>query len=195
LVASNPVEISTSTNNHKPCLGKRPSELIENSHESPIQSENDDEPSAQHHPQSRRKTTRTSERTIEEIIDKVTMWRKLYNGAISVEIVDGKLVQSNKRLRKCSLIDAARKIGMSKKSLDDYLLQLRFGRKFGFDFDGFRNEKVGVLRAFVKQKKGELRQMSGSNKISSKVQLDSESNGVEAYTGTLGKELFESLIN
>ena len=30
---------------------------------------------------------------------------------------------------------AAQKIGLSKKSLDDYLLMMRYGRKFGFDFD------------------------------------------------------------
>ena len=33
-----------------------------------------------------------------------------------------------------SLEDAAQKVGVAKKSLDDYLLQLRFGKKFGFDF-------------------------------------------------------------
>ncbi|MFM7852716.1 MAG: hypothetical protein ACKO96_12580 [Flammeovirgaceae bacterium] len=33
-----------------------------------------------------------------------------------------------------SLEDAAQKVGVSKKSLDDYLLQLRFGKKYGFDF-------------------------------------------------------------
>ena len=42
---------------------------------------------------------------------------------------------------------------MSKKSLDDYLLQLRFGKKYGFDFQANRNEKVGVLRSYVKKQK------------------------------------------
>ena len=42
--------------------------------------------------------------------------------------------------------DAAAKVGVSKKSLDDYLLQLRFGKKYGFDFQKNKNEKVGVLR-------------------------------------------------
>jgi hypothetical protein len=42
---------------------------------------------------------------------------------------------------------------VSKKSLDDYLLQLRFGKKYGFDFQLHRNEKVGILRTYVKEQK------------------------------------------
>ena len=42
-------------------------------------------------------------------------------------------------------------IGISKKSLDDYLLQIRYGRKFGFDFEANSNEGVGKLRTFVKE--------------------------------------------
>ncbi len=44
-------------------------------------------------------------------------------------------------------------MGVSKKSLDDYLLQLRFGKKFQFDFELNRDKKVGVLRSFVKEMK------------------------------------------
>lgn len=54
-----------------------------------------------------------------------------------------------------SLEDAATKVNVSKKSLDDYLLQLRFGKKYNFDFQSHKNDKVGTLRAFVKQKKAE----------------------------------------
>lgn len=65
-----------------------------------------------------------------------------------------------------SLEDAAQKVGVSKKSLDDYLLQLRFGRKYGFDFQQHRDDKVGVLRTFVKDKKKQNKG-SGKNKESS----------------------------
>ena len=82
---------------------------------------------------------RTKERSISDIIEKVSLWRKLYNG-----------VQRDGTLVRYSLEDAARKVGVSKKSLDDYLLQLRFGKKYGFDFQKHRNEKVGVLRSYVK---------------------------------------------
>lgn len=73
------------------------------------------------------------------------MWRKLYNG---IQDQSGKIVRY-------SLEDAAKKVGISKKSLDDYLLQLRYGKKFGFDFNENKESKIGVLRAFVKKKKQE----------------------------------------
>ena len=46
---------------------------------------------------------------------------------------------------------AAQKVGISKKSLDDYLLQIRYGRKFGFDFEKNQDLKVGALRTFVRE--------------------------------------------
>ena len=55
---------------------------------------------------------RTKERKISFIIEKVSLWRKLYNG---VDNGTGNLVRY-------SLEEAASKVGMSKKSLDDYLL-------------------------------------------------------------------------
>jgi hypothetical protein len=93
---------------------------------------------------------RTKERTIAEIIEKVSLWRKLYNGVVR----DGTLVRY-------SLEDAATKVDVSKKSLDDYLLQLRFGKKYNFDFQRHKQEKVGVLRTYVKQKKTEERSTAG----------------------------------
>jgi hypothetical protein len=50
-----------------------------------------------------------------------------------------------------TLEEAAKQVDISKKSLDDYLLQLRFGRKFGFNFEEHKNDKVGLLRAYVKK--------------------------------------------
>ena len=52
-----------------------------------------------------------------------------------------------------SLEEAAVKVQISKKSLDDYLLQIRYGKKFGFDFEKNKHEKVGSLRQFVREKK------------------------------------------
>ncbi len=88
-------------------------------------------------------TKRTKERRIGEIIEKVSLWRKLYNG-----IPDGR-----GNIVRFSLDDSAHKVGISKKSLDDYLLQMRFGRKFGFDFNKHRQDKVGLLRSFVRKMK------------------------------------------
>jgi len=50
-----------------------------------------------------------------------------------------------------SLEEAASRVGVSKKSLDDYLSQLRQGRQYGFDFNRDKREKVGKLRQFVKE--------------------------------------------
>ena len=55
-------------------------------------------------------------------------------------------MDENHQLRRMSLEEAAEKVGVSKKSLDDYLSQLRQGRTLGFDFNVHKNEKVGFLR-------------------------------------------------
>ena len=90
---------------------------------------------------------RTKERKIGYIIEKVALWRKLYNGMPD---------QSGKNVR-YSLEEAAKQVGVSKKSLDDYLSQLRKGRRYGFDFNRHKDDKVGVLRAFVKKHEGPSR--------------------------------------
>lgn len=64
-----------------------------------------------------RKTKKTRERGIGEVMEKVLEWRQLYNG-----YKDSK----TGKIMKMSLEAAAAKIGISKKSLDDYLLQIRY---------------------------------------------------------------------
>ncbi len=91
--------------------------------------------------------TRTKERRIGDVIEKVAFWRELYSG---VHSSDGRLI-------KFSLEEAADKVGISKKSLDDYLLQLRYGKKYKFDFDTHKDDKFGMLRMYVKRKKEEER--------------------------------------
>lgn len=83
---------------------------------------------------------RAKERKIGYIIKKVYLWKKLYEG----------LTDKNGLNIKMTLQDAAEKVDISKKSLDEYLNQIRFGKALGFDFNKHRNEKVGVLRGFVK---------------------------------------------
>lgn len=62
-----------------------------------------------------REPRRPKERKIGYIIEKVSKWRKLYNGVKNDE----------NNLIKMSLEEAAGKVGICKKSLDDYLLQIR----------------------------------------------------------------------
>jgi len=93
--------------------------------------------------QQQQTSRRTKERKIGQIIDKVLQWRKLYNG---VKDPTGNLIR-------LSLDEAAKRVTISKKSLDDYLLQIRFGKKYGFNFNEHKDDKVGVLRAYVRQHK------------------------------------------
>jgi len=88
------------------------------------------------------KRKRHKERKIGEVLDLVLKWRKLYSG-----IRDPRTGQ----IVKLSLDEAAKRVGVAKKSLDDYLLQIRSAKKFGFNFQEHYNERVGVLRTFVKK--------------------------------------------
>eukprot|EP00826_Nyctotherus_ovalis_P040706 TRINITY_DN4034_c0_g1_i6.p1 TRINITY_DN4034_c0_g1~~TRINITY_DN4034_c0_g1_i6.p1 ORF type:complete len:168 (-),score=37.40 TRINITY_DN4034_c0_g1_i6:126-629(-) len=90
-----------------------------------------------------KKRHRTKERKIGQVIDQVGVWRRYYNGYTDYH---GKVV-------KLSLDEAALKVGIPKKSLDDYFLQLRLGKVYGFNFNEHKDENVGVLRAFIKNKR------------------------------------------
>lgn len=82
---------------------------------------------------------RVKERSIQEVIEKVGLWRRLY------EAVDlnGKKIHT--------LESAAREVGIAKKTLDDYFMHLRLAEKYNFDFKLNRQAKIGVLRNFVRQ--------------------------------------------
>ena len=90
------------------------------------------------------KKTRAKERKIGFIIKKVYLWRKMFFSGIFDE---------NGNKIKLSLKESAEKIGINKKTLDDYLIQIRIGKKFGFDFNKHQNEKIGILRNFIKKKR------------------------------------------
>lgn len=83
------------------------------------------------------KKERNKERTIREVIESIRKWRSFHK----VRIEGAKV----------SLLQAAEFIGISKKSLDDYFCQLRLGEKYGFAFMDHLDEKIGVLRAYVKK--------------------------------------------
>ena len=72
--------------------------------------------------------------------------------------------------RKMSLQEAAQNVNMSKKTLDEYYNQIKEGKKFGFDFNRYKRDKVNVLRGFVKKKKeGEKKEDNDNNKKKKKV--------------------------
>ena len=113
--------------------------------------ENGDEPVPQREEEGNgaNKNKRAKERKIGYIIKTVYMWRKMYCGFIDDK---GKHVKLN-------LEEAADKIGISKKSLDDYLIQLRMGKMLGFNFNEHKNDKVGVLRTYIKKNKSALKKI------------------------------------
>ena len=90
--------------------------------------------------------SRIKERTIHDVISAVSCWRLLYTG-----------YTKNGIFVKMTLEEAAQKVQISKKSLDDYLMQLRSAKKFGFDFSAHYEEKVGVIRSFVRKHKEDER--------------------------------------
>ena len=81
---------------------------------------------------------RSKEKRIGYIVKKVFEWKGLRR--LSKE--------------KMSLQDAAVNVGLSKKTLDEYYNQIKEGKKYGFDFNKYKKDKVNVLRGFVKKKKG-----------------------------------------
>lgn len=107
------------------------------------------------------KSRRNKERKIGDIIEKVNEWRTLYTGIMDDK---GKLV-------KYSLEDAANKVGIAKKTLDDYLLQLRAGKKYNFDFQTHKDSKVGVLRRFVKDQKNKEKSVQDQSESDQGIKL------------------------
>jgi hypothetical protein len=83
--------------------------------------------------------SRRRERRIEYIIEKVYFWRKLLNG-----------FYKNKVFLKFDSKKAAKIVGVSKKSLDEYTKLLRKGRKFNYDFNKNRNKRISHLKNFIK---------------------------------------------
>ena len=70
-------------------------------------------------------------------------------------------------------------VGISKKSLDDYLLQLRLGRKYGFNFNQNKTKKVGILRAFVKRHRASNQNSINTSKIQNVIDNGKENEEVE----------------
>lgn len=89
------------------------------------------------------KGAKQKEKKIGEVVEKVALWRRFYTGFYDEK---GTFIQK-------PLESAATEVGIAKKTLDDYLLQIRQGKKFGFNFNEHVNGKIGELRAFVRDAK------------------------------------------
>jgi hypothetical protein len=79
------------------------------------------------------KNNKQKEKKIGEVVEKVALWRKFYTG---FHDENGNYIQR-------PLETAANEVGIAKKTLDDYLLQIRSGKKYGFNFNEKVNAKIG----------------------------------------------------
>eukprot|EP00355_Strombidium_rassoulzadegani_P009192 CAMPEP_0168618058 /NCGR_PEP_ID=MMETSP0449_2-20121227/5870_1 /TAXON_ID=1082188 /ORGANISM="Strombidium rassoulzadegani, Strain ras09" /LENGTH=200 /DNA_ID=CAMNT_0008658909 /DNA_START=354 /DNA_END=952 /DNA_ORIENTATION=- len=70
---------------------------------------------------------------------------------------------------------AARIIDIPKKTLDDYILNVRYGKLFNYDFHGNRHLGIGDLRKFVDSHRKHYKRMHGIDKMQEKQNgLDNE---------------------
>jgi hypothetical protein len=86
------------------------------------------------------KGKRSRERKISEVSDKVDEWKQTCF----------RLKTMMPDVRKISE-KAAELVGIPKKSLDDYMHQIKLGRKYNFDFGSNQDTKIGILRQFNKR--------------------------------------------
>ena len=84
------------------------------------------------------RTHRVKERMLEDAVLLVLTWRQL---------------SDKSRSNRVTLKQGAEIVGIAKKSLDDYLLQFRLGKKYGFDFKKHAKSKIGILRTYNKDMK------------------------------------------
>lgn len=86
---------------------------------------------------------RGNERKIADVIKALFIWRTLF--------MIGQIDAENK-LRKYNRQEAAKLVNIPKKTLEDYLLQIRMALNNGFDFNMYSNTRFGVIRDFNRQR-------------------------------------------
>lgn len=79
---------------------------------------------------------RSRELSVSTVINKVCEWRRLNKNCYDSDFNNYGL----------TLHQAAEVVGLPKKSLDDYLSQLRQAREFGYNFNEYCNHKIGHMR-------------------------------------------------
>ena len=109
-------------------------------------------------------------RKIGEIVKNVYAQRMLFNGYYNEE---GTKV-------KYDLENASQKIGIAKKTLDDYLKQIREAREHGFDFNKYKDEPIAYLRKFNKDNKN--KEKKDNNNTEDDNNKDNESLSLEEET-------------
>jgi len=86
------------------------------------------------------KCTRSRERKISEVSEKLDKWKQVCVHLKGI-MPDAKKISEK----------AADIVGIPKKSLDDYMHQIKLGIKYNFDFSKNLDDKIGKLRQFNKR--------------------------------------------
>ena len=103
------------------------------------------------------KSKRSKERTIKEVKYKVDQWKELCK----------KLKEDQPSCKKISE-KASAIVGIPKKSLDDYMHQIKLGESYDFDFDKHGNDKIGLLRQFNKKESNQRKKQASRKSNKSK---------------------------
>lgn len=77
----------------------------------------------------------------------------------------------DKYKNKINLYDAAKVVGIAKKSLDDYFCQLRLAEEYGFDFEKNMDEKIGTLRSYVRDHRPKGEQSTKHERLPKKLRI------------------------
>lgn len=59
------------------------------------------------------------------------------------------------------MTEAAKMLGVPRKSLDDYLLMLKHAKANNFNFKAHSKDKFGIVRSFVKKVKSNSKTLAG----------------------------------
>jgi hypothetical protein len=112
-----------------------------------------------------RRGNRSIEKSIYEVINLVSLWIKLSESKIHLDKETGFFKLGPDTSEKMDRETAAAILHTPKKSLNDYLLHLRYGRHYGFDFKRNQFCRMGALRKFVALKKEERALIEGCLRI------------------------------
>ena len=82
------------------------------------------------------------DRMVYSVLKKIIRWRQLYYDGEVETFIDEHGVQKQV-LHEFTLAEAALKEGLNKKTLDDYLLNVRYAIKFNFDFYTNQCQSIG----------------------------------------------------
>mmetsp|Transcript_6751 Transcript_6751/g.11327 ORF Transcript_6751/g.11327 Transcript_6751/m.11327 type:complete len:116 (-) Transcript_6751:78-425(-) len=76
--------------------------------------------------------------------------------------------QKMKSIQLMSREKAAKLLQVPRKTLDDYILHVRYGKLFGFDFYRFKHLDISNLRRFVYRTRDSIKMATGEERMRSK---------------------------